>query len=144
MTGCHIPFLGQCDLDLWPSFKNYCVPSISLIFFEWGIEEFAIIGFYLYHVTSAGQSSNWTTSSIYSNINWLLISLYRTSTYRLKFLRKKTRQLSIEESDKTACHYGHLWLHLYTAHSVIRYILFCAGPNCIRFFNECPGALWKQ
>ena len=26
------------------------------------IEEFPIIGFYLYHVTSAGQSSNWTTS----------------------------------------------------------------------------------
>ena len=28
------------------------------------IEEFPIIGFYLYHVTSAGQSSNWTTSGI--------------------------------------------------------------------------------
>ena len=27
------------------------------------IEEFPI-GFYLYHVTSAGQSSNWTTSGI--------------------------------------------------------------------------------
>ena len=37
MTGCHIPFLGQCDFDLWPSFKNYCVPSISLIFFKLGI-----------------------------------------------------------------------------------------------------------
>ena len=22
---------------------------------------------------------------------------------------------------------------------MIRYILFCAGPNCFRFFNECPG-----
>ena len=30
------------------------------------IEEFPIIGFYLYHVTSAGQSSNWTTSGIYT------------------------------------------------------------------------------
>ena len=28
------------------------------------IEEFPIIGFYLYHVTSAGESSNWTTSGI--------------------------------------------------------------------------------
>ena len=37
MTGCHMPFLGYCDLDLWPSFKNYCVWSISLIFFELGI-----------------------------------------------------------------------------------------------------------
>ena len=22
---------------------------------------------------------------------------------------------------------------------MIGYILFCAGPNCIWFFNECPG-----
>ena len=28
----------------------------------------------------------------------------------------KKRQLLIEESDKTACHYGHLWLRLYTVH----------------------------
>ena len=28
---------GHCDLDLWPSFKNFCVRSISLIFFEVGI-----------------------------------------------------------------------------------------------------------
>ena len=32
---CHTPFLGH--LDLWPSFKTYCVRSISLIFFEVGI-----------------------------------------------------------------------------------------------------------
>ena len=32
------------------------------------IEEFPIIGFYLYHVTSAGQSSNWTTSGIKQDI----------------------------------------------------------------------------
>ena len=34
---CHIPFSGHCDLDLRPSFKNYYVWSISLIFFEVGI-----------------------------------------------------------------------------------------------------------
>ena len=32
--------------------------------------------------------------------------------YNFKEIKK--RQLLIEESDKTACHYGHLWLHLYT------------------------------
>ena len=32
------------------------------------IEEFPIIGFYLYHLTSAGQSSNWTTSGIKQHI----------------------------------------------------------------------------
>ena len=37
MTGCHMQFLGHCDLDLWPSFKNYRVRSTTLIFFELGI-----------------------------------------------------------------------------------------------------------
>ena len=32
-----MPILGHCDLDLRPSFKNYRVRSISLIFFELGI-----------------------------------------------------------------------------------------------------------
>ena len=32
--------------------------------------------------------------------------------YNFKEIKK--RQLLIEEPDKTACHYGHLWLHLYT------------------------------
>ena len=32
------------------------------------IEEFPIIGFYIYHVTSAGLSSNWTTSGIKQHI----------------------------------------------------------------------------
>ena len=34
---CHVPFSGHCDLDLLPSYKNYCVQSLSLIFFEVGI-----------------------------------------------------------------------------------------------------------
>ena len=96
------------------------------------IEEFPIIGFYLYHVTSAGQSSNWTTSGIKQHIYWLLILLYRTAIYHLKFFLKKLKKTAIinwyEESEKTACHYG------------LRYFrVFCTDPNCIRFFNECPG-----
>ena len=47
------------------------------------IEEFPIIGFYLYHVTSAGQPSNWTTSGI-KQLTFDL-TLYRISIYRLKF-----------------------------------------------------------
>ena len=35
--------LGHCDLDLLPSFKNYCVRSISLIFFEVGIPNLVCI-----------------------------------------------------------------------------------------------------
>ena len=34
MVECHISFSGHCDLDLRPSFNNYCVRSISLILFE--------------------------------------------------------------------------------------------------------------
>ena len=37
MTECHISFSDHCDLDLWPSFKNYCVRSLYLTFFEAGI-----------------------------------------------------------------------------------------------------------
>ena len=37
MTECHIPFSGHKDLDLWPSFKNDCVRSLSPTFFEAGI-----------------------------------------------------------------------------------------------------------
>ena len=60
MTECHISFSGHCDLDpdLWPSFKNYCVRSISHIFFEVGISNLVcecIMGWrsvtYLFQVT---------------------------------------------------------------------------------------------
>ena len=39
MAECRVPFLGHCDLDLdlWPSFQNNRVRSISLILFEVGI-----------------------------------------------------------------------------------------------------------
>ena len=35
--------LGHCDLNLLPSFKNYSVRSISLIFFEEGIPNLVCI-----------------------------------------------------------------------------------------------------
>ena len=34
---------GHCDLDLRPSFKNYCVLSMSLILFEVGIPNFVCL-----------------------------------------------------------------------------------------------------
>ena len=37
MTECHISFSSHCNLELWPSFKNYSVQSLSLTFFEVGI-----------------------------------------------------------------------------------------------------------
>ena len=52
------------------------------------IEEFPIIGFYLYHVTSAGQSSNWTTSGLKQHI----LTVVLTSIYRLKFYIKDIKK----------------------------------------------------
>ena len=75
------------------------------------IEEFPIIGFYLYHVTSAGLSSNWTSSGIKQHIltaDLTLLNFYISVKILLKEIKK--RQLLIEESDKTACHDGHLRL----------------------------------
>ena len=46
----------QSDIKIQP-FPLYTCSLITK-------EEFPIIGFYLYHVTSAGQSSNWPTSGI--------------------------------------------------------------------------------
>ena len=37
MGECHLPFSDHCGLDLWPSFNNNFVRSISLILFEKGI-----------------------------------------------------------------------------------------------------------
>ena len=44
------------------AYRDFVANNDYAIFIQ--IEEFPIIGFYLYHVTSAGQSSNWTTSGI--------------------------------------------------------------------------------
>ena len=43
MLECHKPFFGHCDLDLLPSFRNYCVQSISLVFFEIGIPKLVCV-----------------------------------------------------------------------------------------------------
>ena len=37
LAECRVQFSGNCDLDLWPSFKNIHVRNISLILFEVGI-----------------------------------------------------------------------------------------------------------
>ena len=62
--------LGQCDLDLWPSFKNYCVRSISFIFFEVGIPNSVCIcilgwGSVTYHI--------WVTVTLTSDLVLMII-----------------------------------------------------------------------
>ena len=55
MVECLVPCTGNCDLDLWPSFNNKCVRSISLLFFVIGIQNLVcecILGWWsvLYHL----------------------------------------------------------------------------------------------
>ena len=55
MVECLVPFMGHCDFDLWPSFNNNCVRSISLLLFEIGIPNLVcecILGWWsvLYHL----------------------------------------------------------------------------------------------
>ena len=58
----------KADMDIWADQPKHDMSTILSTFLSYSlviqIEEFPIIGFYLYHVTSAGQSSNWTTSGI--------------------------------------------------------------------------------
>ena len=37
MPECHKPFLGHCDLDLWPHFQELLCPELSPILFDVGI-----------------------------------------------------------------------------------------------------------
>ena len=65
MGECHLSFSGHCDLDLWPSFNNHCVWSISLVLFEIGIPILVcecILGWWsvLYHL--------WVTLTLTSDL----------------------------------------------------------------------------
>ena len=65
MAECRILFSGHCDLDLWPSFKNNCVRSISLILFEVGISNFV-----------CGCIFRWGSVAYH---NWVTVTLNLTS-----------------------------------------------------------------
>ena len=57
---------GHCHLDLLPSFKSYCVRSISLIFFAVGIQNLmCICGVSLYHL--------WVTVTLTSDLVLIII-----------------------------------------------------------------------
>ena len=64
----------------------------------WEIDPFPIIGFYLYHVISAGQSNNWTTSGMWSCNNLLLIlNAFHLYLWRLKHKSKGKWQLYVAQ-----------------------------------------------
>ena len=67
MTECLVPFLGHCDLDLdlWPSFLNNRVRSISLILFEVGISNLV-----------CGCVLGWRSVAYH---NWVTVTLNLTS-----------------------------------------------------------------
>ena len=62
------------------------------------IDPFPIIGFYLYHVISADQSNNWTTSGMWSCYNLLLIlNAFHLYLWRLKHKPKRKWQLYVAQ-----------------------------------------------
>ena len=67
MAECRVPFSGHCDinLDLWPSFKNNRVRSISLILFEVGISNLV-----------CGCILGWWSVAYH---NWITVTLNLTS-----------------------------------------------------------------
>ena len=65
MAECRVPFLGHCDLDLWPSFENNRVRSISLILFEVGISNLV-----------CGCILGWQSVAYH---NWVTVTLNLTS-----------------------------------------------------------------
>ena len=65
MAECRVPFSGHCDLDLWPSFLNNRVRSISLILFEVGISNLV-----------CGCVLGWQSVVFH---NWVTVSLNLTS-----------------------------------------------------------------
>ena len=62
--------------------------------FDLQIDPFPIIGFYLYHVISADQSNNWTTSGIWSCNNLLLI-LHAFHLYSQRLKHQNERKMAI-------------------------------------------------
>ena len=72
MPECHKPVLGHCDLDLWPSFKNCCVQSISPILFDVGIPN---LGWWFF---LGWQSGAYHFESLW---HWLLASFLGFSCY---------------------------------------------------------------
>ena len=71
---CHKPFLGHCDLDLWPSFKNCCVQSISPILFDVGIPN---LGWWF---LLGWRSGAYHFESLWP-WHWLLVSFLGISSY---------------------------------------------------------------
>ena len=59
-------------------FAEVCHKLMTLLLFIQAIDPFPIIGFYLYHVLSADQSNNWTTSGIWSCNNLLQFCMHFT------------------------------------------------------------------
>ena len=96
----------HCDLDLWPSFKNYCVQSISLIFFEVGITNLVCIcilgwGSVTYHF--------WVNMTLTSDLDLIIIV---SGAYLLYYLRLESQFWCVNASwdNGVSCTiYGSLW-----------------------------------
>ena len=77
------------------------------------IEEFPIIGFYLYHVTSTGQSSNWTTSGIKQHILTVSLNIFyfqQITSYTVQYIQF-IRKLGLERKRKLIEFFSYYRVH---------------------------------
>ena len=82
MAKYQVPFPGQCDLDLWLSFKKNHVQSISFLFFEVGIPNLmfeSILGW------QSAAYHTWASKTLtFDLVSWIRIE---SGAYLLYFLR---------------------------------------------------------
>ena len=132
MGECHLPFSGHCDLDLWPSFNNNCVRSISLILFEIKIPKLVCgCNFWWRSVTY----HFWDTLTLTSD---LVCTITMSRIYLLYYLRWESQICCMDTSyDADVSHtiFRSLWCWPMTKFlewscpEHISYIIWCRNPK---------------
>ena len=107
--------VSKFELDLYCTMLLLNYYSVFFFVFYWCIPSSVNRGVSHYRILPVSRDIGWPVQQLdyfrYIKQHILTIELLYIG-YNFKEIKK--RQLLIEESDKTACHYGHLWLHLYT------------------------------
>ena len=97
---------SHCDLDLWPSFKKFCVRSVSLIFFEVGIPTFVCICIFGWR---SGTYLFWVTMTLTSDLVLIIIV---SGTYLLNIIWDRNPKFCV-------------WMHLGMIECLVQFMGHC-------------------